>query len=133
MARHYEVFYCLETSIRRLVREKLLESRGATWWDTAVPQAVRDGAQKNIQREADAGFTPRSVDPLDYTTFGELGDIVRTNWAVFSDTFDNEKAFGKIMSSLNLLRGPIAHCSPLAPDEVVRLQLTLRDWFRLME
>lgn len=37
------------------------------------------------------------------------------------------------MNSLNLLRGPIAHCSPLAEDEVVRLKLTLKDWFRLME
>lgn len=43
------------------------------------------------------------------------------------------KAFTKVMGNLNLLRGPIAHCSPLAEDEVVRLRLTLKDWFRLME
>lgn len=28
---------------------------------------------------------------------------------------------------------PIAHCTALAEDEVLRLQLGLRDWFRLME
>ena len=39
----------------------------------------------------------------------------------------------KIIASLNALRAPIAHCSPLADDEVIRLQLTVRDWFRLME
>jgi len=32
----------------------------------------------------------------------------------------------------NLLRGPIAHCCPLAEDEKVRLDLTVKDWFRLM-
>ena len=37
------------------------------------------------------------------------------------------------MTSLNQLRGPIAHCSPLAEDEVVRLELTVKDWSRLME
>lgn len=37
------------------------------------------------------------------------------------------------MTMLNSLRGPIAHCSPLADDEVVRLRLAVRDWFRLME
>jgi hypothetical protein len=37
------------------------------------------------------------------------------------------------MANLNMLRGPIAHCSPLAEDEVLRLQLTVRDWFRLGE
>ena len=37
------------------------------------------------------------------------------------------------MTNLNQLRGPIAHCSPFAEDEVVRLELTVKDWFRLME
>jgi hypothetical protein len=37
------------------------------------------------------------------------------------------------MASLNTLRAPIAHCSPLGEDEVVRLQLAVRDWFRLQE
>jgi hypothetical protein len=39
----------------------------------------------------------------------------------------------KVMSTLNTLRGPIAHCSPLAQDEVVRLKPAVRAWFRLME
>jgi len=38
-----------------------------------------------------------------------------------------------VMGSLNTLRGPIAHCSPLAEDEALRLRLAVRDWFRLME
>lgn len=32
----------------------------------------------------------------------------------------------------NLLRGLIAHCEELSEDEVLRLRLTLADWFRLM-
>ena len=104
-----------------------------TWRDAAVPQAVKDNAKKNMQREAESGATIRSTREIDYTTFGELGDIVRTNWQIFSDTFNNEKAFSRVMNSLNLLRAPIAHCSALAPDEIVRLNFTLKDWFRLME
>ena len=132
MSLHYEIFYCLEKSIREIVKEKLEAEHGATWWDTVVPQPVRDNVKKNMQREAESGVTPRSPEKIDYTTFGELGDIVRSNWSTFSDQFNNEKAFGRIMASLNMLRGPIAHCSPLAPDEVVRLRLTVSDWFRLM-
>ena len=37
------------------------------------------------------------------------------------------------MANLNTLRGPIAHCSMLAEDEIVRLRLSVRDWYRLME
>lgn len=43
------------------------------------------------------------------------------------------KAVERVKAALNILRGPIAHCTPLAEDEVVRLRLTVRDWFRLME
>ena len=69
---------------------------------------------------------------LYYTTFGELGDIIRANEPIFGDTFKDLKAVSKVMFNLNTLRGPIAHCSPLAEDEVLRLQLSMRDWFRLM-
>lgn len=133
MREHYELFYCLEKSIRTLVSEKLQSNYGATWWDNAVPQAIRDNVRKNIQRERDAGVTRRSKQHIDYTTFGELGEIVRANSQAFSDTFSTLKAFTRVMESLNVLRGPIAHCCPLAQDEVDRLQLTVKDWFRLME
>lgn len=128
MAEHYEVFYCLEKSIRELVRSKLDAELGVGWWDTAVPDPVKQNVARNIERERDSGVTMRSTEQLDYTTFGELGEIVRQNWAVFGDVFNSEKAFGKIMTSLNVLRGPIAHCSPLAPDEVLRLRLAVSDW-----
>lgn len=134
MAVHYELFYCLEVSIRALVREKLRAELGEEWWDKAdIPDGVRKNAKDNIQRDVDSGFTQRSDHEIDYTTFGELAEIVRKNWKHFADIFNSEKAFNRVMHSLNLLRGPIAHCSPLAEDEVVRLRLTLKDWFRLME
>jgi hypothetical protein len=133
MADHYEVFYCLEQSIRDLVRDKLAAEVGTNWWDTAVPEQVKTNVEANITRERDSGVTLRSTEKIDYTTFGELGEVVRSNWNVFGDTFNSQKAFSKVMSNLNVLRGPIAHCCPLAEDEVVRLRLTVRDWFRLME
>jgi hypothetical protein len=73
------------------------------------------------------------MEELDYSTFGELSVIIASNWDVFGGLFTSKKAVEKVMASLNSLRGPIAHCSALAEDEVVRLQLAVRDWFRLME
>ena len=70
---------------------------------------------------------------MDFTTFGELGEIIKANWDVFGGAFTSQPAVSKVMSSLNTLRGPIAHCSPLAEDEILRLRLSVRDWFRLME
>lgn len=133
MGKHYEMFFCLETSIRNLVAETLESAHGESWWDTCIQDSVKTNVNNNIQRERESGVSPRSDRDIDYTTFGELGDIVRKNWEDFDNSFSNQKAFSKIMTSLNQLRGPIAHSSPLAEDEVVRLQLAVRDWFRLME
>jgi len=131
MAQHYMTFYCLERSARNIVIGKLEAIHGGGWWASTVPPNIQTSVSQNMQRELDAGVTPRSESEIDYTTFGELGEIVKANWADFGDIFKSPKAFTKIMSNLNVLRGPIAHCSPLSEDEVLRLELTVKDWIRL--
>ena len=134
MAPHYEVFYSLEKTIRGLVRDVLEESEGINWWSSSsIPQQIREECEKRMEREIDTGVTIRSTDPLDFSTFGELGAIIKENWDLFGGQFTSKKAIERVMANLNTLRGPIAHCSPLAEDEVVRLKLAVSDWFRLME
>lgn len=134
MAHSYELFYCLEKTIRSQITELLALTHGTDWWKhTVIPQQIVTDVKKRTQRERESGITPRSSDPLDYTNFGELGEIIRFNWQAFSGTFNNIKAMDKVMFNLNSLRNPIAHCSVLAEDEVLRLKLSLRDWFRLMD
>ena len=131
MSEYYMIFYCLERSVRDIVVGKLKAIHGGGWWAAKVPQAIQTNAANNMQRELDAGVTPRSEEEIDYTTFGELGEIVKANWADFGDIFKSVKAFTKIMTSLNVLRGPIAHCSVLSEDEILRLELTVKDWMRI--
>ncbi|WP_150912108.1 Swt1 family HEPN domain-containing protein [Marinobacter halotolerans] len=131
MAQHYMTFYCLERSARNIVVGKLEAIHGGGWWASTVPPNIQTSVSQNMQRELDAGVTPRSENEINYTTFGELGEIVKANWADFGDIFKSPKAFTKIMTNLNVLRGPIAHCSPLSEDEVLRLELTVKDWIRL--
>jgi len=85
--------------------------------------------RKRQETEAKKGFTPRSVDPLDFLTFGELGDIIKANWDDFGAIFTTKGAVERVLADLNTIRGPIAHCSPLAEDEVLSLRLAVRDWF----
>jgi len=132
MQRHYAVFYCLENSIRELIIERLLELYGPNWWNEHVPQIVRENCKKNRDKEVGSGFTPRSDEMIDYSTFGELGEILKANADTFGEMFRDLTAVGKILANLNTLRGPIAHCKPLAGDEVTRLYLGMSDWFRQM-
>jgi hypothetical protein len=135
MAKQYEIFYSLEKSIRALVSGTIeAAEKAAEWWSTQrVPANIQTAVAARIQKELDAGVTQRSSEELDYTTFGELSVIIISNWDIFGGLFNSKKAVEKVMASLNTLRNSIAHCSELAEDEQLRLQLTLRDWFRLME
>jgi hypothetical protein len=135
MSKYYELFFCLEKTIRKLVSESLEEIEETNeWWNTArIPEGIKNGVGDRIKKEIDSAVTKRSNDELDYTTFGELSEIIISNWDIFGSIFNSQKAVQKVMTSLNTLRGPIAHCSILSEDEVLRLKLNIRDWFRLME
>ena len=133
MATHYELFYCLEKSIRSLIEDVLNPDDATDWWeDKLVPSPILERVEKRRTKEKEEGITPRSSNPIDYTTFGELSEIIRKNWVLFGAILNDAKAVEKVLTRLNTLRGPIAHCSPLAEDEVLRLTLTVRDWFRLL-
>lgn len=131
MSEHYEVFYCLEQAIRKLIVETLEDGAGADWWNSGpIPPNIMAAAAALVQKERDNGITPRSDNLIDYTTFGELSVIISSNWNLFEPTMKSKRAVERVMANLNLLRGPIAHCCPMQEDEVERLRLTVKDWFR---
>lgn len=133
MSDHYEAFYCLETSIRKLITETLRESEGSSWWHSGrIQEQIQENVAAAIRREIDSGMSQRSEHEIDYTTFGQLSEIITGNWDLFETIFSSQKAVRRVMNSLNLLRGPIAHCCPMEDDEVDRLKLTVKDWFRMM-
>jgi hypothetical protein len=133
MSRYYEMFYLLENDIRRLIIETMEAAHGFNWRTTHVPQAVLEEIRRNRSREAQAAVSIRSEDDIDYTTFGQLGDIIRDNWSDFAGMLSNPQAVSRVFAALNMLRGTIAHCGVLADDEVDRLKLAIRDWFRVLE
>ena len=133
MSIYYELFHALENHLRQLVTDLLEDRHGPEWWELAVSQSVRENAARNLENEMKAGVTRRSERLIDYTNFGELAVIIRENWETFVQIFNSRDGFNRVMNSLNILRATIAHCSAFSEDEVLRLKLTFRDLFRLME
>lgn len=135
MAEFYKLFFAVENDIRAFVEDTLQELFGTEWWQTCVPQSVRENVQRNVDREAAEGLPPRSARLIEYTTFGELNDIIKDNWESFSGTFSSvsRNRVLRVLTRLNHARGPIAHCNFLPEEEAVRLKLTIRDWYKLME
>lgn len=131
MSRYYRIFYMLENDIRSFIFDMMFEKYGADWWRSQVPLDIQEAVTKNMERETEQGITPRSSNDLDYTTFGHLSEIIKYNWDVFAGSMTDKKAVQRVMTQLNMLRGPIAHCNVLAEDEVDRLKSTVKDWFRV--
>jgi len=134
MSEFYEVFYCLENSIRKLVSDALFDAEGPGWWSSQrVDQnKIRDPSEKRRKKEVDSGVTPRSERFIDYTTFGELSQLITDNWDIFDAIFVSKTAVSNVTNQLNLLRGPIAHCNPTDELEQERLKLAVQSWFKIM-
>lgn len=131
MADFYVLYYCIENTIRRLISERLQEKDHADWWIKNVPDGVKKEVKDRQEREKDTSMSIRSSDPLTYTNFGELIDILNANWSDFADTIRSQKAMQRILSELNSLRGVVAHSADLNDDEITRFQLLVRDWLRI--
>ena len=133
MAPYYEVFYCLEQSIRKLVTETLHAAEGKNWWESEkIQESIRTEVKALMVKELDMAVRQRSPNEIDYTTFGQLTSIILQNWDLFVDVFTNKNAVARVLNALNLQRGPIAHCSRIDYGEVERLRLLVRDWFETL-
>ena len=89
MSDFYQIFFVLENDIRDMVEETLAGQFGEDWWIKSVPQSVKENCQKNVDREASEGLPPRSNRLIEYTTFGEMSEIIKDNWDSFSGIFSN--------------------------------------------
>ena len=130
MANFYVLYYCIENSIRRLISERLTKY-GGNWWDQKVPEGIRNEVKDKQSKEKETAFSIRSDDPLSYTNFGELIDILNSNFEDFSDIIRSKKAMQQVLSPFNSLRNVIAHSCELNDDEIKRVELLVKDWLRI--
>lgn len=131
MANFYVYYYCVENTVRRLISERLFEKHKSDWWTLKVPETIRTNVAEKQKKERDTMMSIRSEEPIYYTDFGELIDILFANWEDFSDTIRSKKAMQQVLYQFNLIRNVIAHSCELEDDEIKRLELLVKDWQRI--
>lgn len=131
MARFYVYYYAFENSIRSLISGRLEEKYGINWWSLKAPPSVKNNVEDNQKKEKETAMAIRSEDPLFYTNFGELIDIINYNWDDFADTIRSKKAMESVISQFGKIRNVIAHSCELEDDDILRLKLLVKDWFRI--
>jgi len=130
MASIYIVFFCLENAVRELISARLSERKGIDWWKS-VPEKTRKNVDNLIKEEEKYRYhAQRSTSNIGYTMFGNLGQIIITNWEDFSDLIPNQQWLTSRFEDLEKSRNIIMHTGLLPEIEIERIESITRDWLR---
>jgi hypothetical protein len=127
----YCLFYCFENEVRVLVAQRLLERKGANWWEDAVPANVRKRVEnKKTEIESNKWHQATIGADINHTLFGDLSSIIIAQWQEFEELFPDQHWVQVRLNELERSRNVIAHGNELPGSEIERLEQYLSDWVR---
>jgi len=132
MSAVYIAIASFENGVRDLVSSRLLEQKGANWWDICVTNTdIRNRAKTRQEQEKQIRWhQARGLNPIYYTEPGDLASIIHSNWASFEDLLHDIDWVRQIFKSLERSRNVIMHSGQLSMDDVERVGVFIRDWLR---
>ncbi len=133
MAVVYTAICAFENSVREFIEKKLFEERREKWWELSVKKDIRDKAESRKKSEKDVRWlTARGDSMIYYTEFGDLISIMAKpeNWKFFEVHIGNIEWAKQIITTLEKSRNIIMHSGELAPTDIERVGMYIRDWIR---
>jgi hypothetical protein len=131
MEQVYVAFFCLENAVRELIVQRLAEHHGADWWVQKVPNKIQEAVTKLREKEKKAKYHAQRADnDIGYTMFGQLSQIIISNWDDFSDLFPDQAWVTARFTDLEMSRNIIMHTNVLPSIEIDRIDSIVRDWLR---
>jgi hypothetical protein len=127
----YTAIAAFENSVRALVIKTLMEKFQEEWWDKGASNNIRERAQKRLEDEQSAKWhAQRGQDPINYTTFGDLKNIMQNNWDAFEDLIGSLPWASGIFDVIERSRNVIMHSGRLEREDIERLGVNIRDWVK---
>ncbi len=121
----YARWWQMETWLRSLVYVELRAREGVRWVD-ALPALAASRARSDLRQ----GYmsTPDAQDRLAYMDTSPLLALLSDNWSVVGGALLDDAAVwsGRVVE-LTKIRNRIGHCRRPHPDDLARLEQTLRD------
>jgi len=131
MAWVYTAIAAFENSARAFVEERLLETVGPSWWDTAVSSTIKKDADARKKEEDQIRWHgARGSSPLAYVQLDDLGTIIQINHDHFKDLVPTVEWARGIFRTLTRSRNVIMHSGQLTLADVERVAMNIRDWTR---
>jgi len=129
MTQVYFRLYLFESKLKRLVESILSQADRDGWFEHYVPEPVRKEAARKRAEEGMAKFhAARGSEKLAYLSISDLRRVVEANWVLFeSRLYQKDWALGKL-EELRLTRNAMAHMGDVSDDDLIRIDVILRDW-----
>jgi len=77
---YYKLFFELETRLRDFIRTVLENEFVDLWWQSAMPESVRDKCEKEADKEKEL-HGESSLHPIEYCYFVDLKAILEKQWS----------------------------------------------------
>lgn len=120
----YARWWQLETYVREIVYTELRAKFGGQWpqeLDPAVLGRAKGDRINHYMASADA------EDLLSYADASVLFDTIDQHWELFADVLLPPLRWQGQVDTLKAVRNRIAHCRRPHPDDLARIEMTLRD------
>lgn len=133
MSTVYTAICAFENTVREFIEKKLIEERKADWWARSVNTPIRKKAEDREKAESGVRWlSPRGDSLIYYTDFGDLISIMgsQQNWKYFQIHIENLEWAKQIITTLEKSRNIIMHGGELAPTDIERVGMYIRDWIR---
>lgn len=131
MQRCYRLLFVLENVVREFVREVLEELDQEQWFENRASLAMKKKVEDRKTTEAkNQWHTGRNAHPIYYLDFGDLALLIQSHWNDFKDLLPTQSWAVSRLQDAERSRNVIAHTNVLSDEEVVRLEMHVRDWVR---
>lgn len=127
----YQILYCFENDLRKIINDVMNESIGSDWWDKCVRQSIKDDVTRNQTAEQNSVYYGRIDEPLYFTTLGDLKEIIADNYAHFENHFRSKRFVDELLFQINRLRVVVGHNCMLENMDIDTLKQNIERWYTI--
>ena len=104
----------IEQELRDTLGQRLVSNFGPRAWKQCVPGDVQDQVRQRIEQRIkrnpfEAEQYGTFAERLTQCNFGDYSKIIKTNWAIFEDIFNDKTTFDRQMQAMQEARNAFAH------------------------
>ena len=133
-AEGYKLFYVFENFLRDFVLDVLSEADPNNWW-AKIPKDVQDDVTRmEATEEQKQWMALNSRSKLALTTLPQLLKIIEENqnWKDYFELILRDKSLIQEARHICHIRNTICHMSDVLDEEIERVKMVMRDWFRVI-